>query len=245
VGGVIKVGIVPNSQSKNCGFGCDGKIADLGMGRFPANLITDGSEEVASGMPYTKGTDNIRHNSNKETQLKRLEVGSELYGGFGNCDTTGFNDEGSAMRYFYCAKASKKDRDEGLDRFEELQVNDGRQTPIDNAFQRGDTLRKNIHPTVKPVELMQYLVRLVAPKGSTILDIFNGSGSTGKAVAFENRERDAHYKYIGIELEKDYVDISLARIDYALNKYEYDAIKEDEENKKKGQLNLFDFTYEE
>ena len=99
--------------------------------------------------------------------------------------------------------------------------------------------------TVKPVELMQYLVRLVTHKGGTVLDIFNGSGSTGKAVAFENRERNANYKYIGIELDKEYVDISLSRIDYALNKYEYDAIKEKEENAKKGYLDLFDFNWEE
>lgn len=70
---------------------------------------------------------------------------------------------------------------------------------------------------------MQYLVRLVCPKGATILDIFNGSGSTGKAVAFENRERNANYKYIGIELDPEYCEISKARIDYALHKYEYDS----------------------
>ena len=75
-----------------------------------------------------------------------------------------------------------------------------------NAFQRGETLRKNTHPTVKPTDLMQYLVRLVSPKGATILDPFNGSGSTGKAVMFENKERDANYKYIGIELT-DEMDI--------------------------------------
>lgn len=126
-----------------------------------------------------------------------------------------------------------------------MQVNDGRKTEIDNAFQRGETLRKNIHPTVKPVELMQYLVRLITPKGGVVLDIFNGSGSTGKAVAFENRERDANYKYIGIELTPEYVDISLARIDYALNKYEYDLLKEENERKAKGEISIFDFAYDE
>ena len=70
------------------------------------------------------------------------------------------------------------------------------------------TSRKNIHPTVKPCELMQYLVRLVAPKGATILDPFMGSGSTGKAVMFENRERNADYKFIGIDLEKEYCEIA-------------------------------------
>ena len=241
------MGIIPNSQSKSVGFGCNGTFVETNMGRFPANVITDGSDEVASGMPYSKS------NGGKTTLPKLKESGGNKLP-FGQnekplsrveSDYIAPCDEGSAMRYFYQAKASKKDRDEGLDRYEALQVNDGRDTPIDNAFQRGETLRKNIHPTVKPVELMQYLVRLVTHKGGTVLDIFNGSGSTGKAVAFENRERNANYKYIGIELDPEYVEISLSRIDYALNKYEYDAIKEKEENAKKGMIDLFDFNWEE
>lgn len=111
----------------------------------------------------------------------------EVCGGFPNAN-------GSASRYFYCAKTSKRDRDEGLE------------------------LRKNIHTTVKPTELMQYLVRLVAPKGATILDPFNGSGSTGKAVMYENLERDKNYFYIGIDLSEEYLEISKARLDYVINK---------------------------
>lgn len=118
-------------------------------------------------------------------------------------------------RYFYCAKASKKDRDEGLESRVEEKVNDGRNTPIDNPFQRGETPRKNTHPTVKPTALMQYLVRLVAPKGATILDPFMGSGSTGKAVAYENKERGADYKFIGIEKDPEYCRIAEARIKFA------------------------------
>lgn len=64
---------------------------------------------------------------------------------------------------------------------------------------------------------MQYLVRLVTPKGGTVLDPFNGSGSTGKAVMYENKDRNADYKYIGIELTDDYLPISKARIEYACN----------------------------
>lgn len=82
------------------------------------------------------------------------------------------NKNNSAIRYFYCAKASKKDRDEGLEEFRQQKVNDGRKKDADNAFQRGATLRHNIHPTVKPTELMQYLIRLVTPNNSTILDPF-------------------------------------------------------------------------
>ncbi len=149
-------------------------------------------------------------------------------------------EETQASRYFYSAKASKKDRDEGLD-IDYKVITDGRKKPIDNAFNRGKTLRKNIHPTVKPCELMQYLVRLVAPKGATILDPFMGSGSTGKAVMFENRERNANYKFIGIDLEEKYCQIAIARIDYALNKFEYDYIKEKQEAEARGQASIFDF----
>src|SRR5690606_38907078 len=106
-------------------------------------------------------------------------------------------------------------------------------------FGANSALRKNIHPTVKPVELMQYLVRLVSPKGATILDCFMGSGSTGKAVMFENRERDANYKFIGIDLTEEYCHIASARIDYALNKYEYDWEQEIKQAEEKGQLSLF------
>ncbi len=119
-------------------------------------------------------------------------------------------------RYFYCAKASKKDRDEGLDEFENTIVNDGRNKPIDNPFQRGETPKKNIHPTVKPTSLMQYLIRLVTPKGGTILDPFMGSGSTGKAVMYENKERDANYNFIGFELNEEYCKIAEARIEYVI-----------------------------
>ena len=193
------------------------------FGRFPANVIHDGSEEAISGFPITKGSD-------------PSELGDTgFWFGDNRCDkqmSRDYEDEGSASRYFYCAKASKKDREEGLDRFEEKQTTDGyirSNSESARKFGANSAMRKNIHPTVKPVELMQYLVRLVCPKGSTIVDIFNGSGTTGKAVAYENRERDAHYKYIGIELQEEYCEISVARIDYALNKYEYEAIKEKEE----------------
>ena len=106
------------------------------------------------------------------------------------CD--GLGDEGSASRYFYCAKTSKRDRNEGL-----------------------SSNNKNIHPTVKPTSLMQYLIRLVTPKGGTVLDPFNGSGSTGKACMYENADRNANYKYIGVELTEEYLPISKARIEFA------------------------------
>ena len=203
-------------------------------GRFPANVITDGSEEVAKGMPNTTSTPRTPTTGGtggigKVTNFQR---GSE---------TSNFNDSGSAMRYFYSAKASKKDRDEGLDAFQDktfhsvLNPKNGSGDRLDGAK---TPIRKNIHPTCKPTELMQYLVRLVSPKGATILDPFMGSGSTGKAVMFENRERDANYKFIGIELTDEYLPIAQARIEYARDKFKYDL---EQEKVTKGKQNIFDF----
>ena len=204
-------------------------------GRFPANTILTYDEidfdEVCGGFPYTKGEigrAGRKNGGNYNASSYKVGVVTD-YGlkdsgsasrYFMNCKYTGKDEE--TRRYIYTPKASKKDRDEGLDTFNQEKVNDGRNTPIDNPFQRGETPRKNTHPTVKPTELMQYLVRLVTPNGGTVLDPFNGSGSTGKAVMYENKERNKNYKYIGIELTEEYLPISKARIEYVcqLNKEE-------------------------
>ena len=197
-------------------------------GRFPANTILtyDESdfEEVCGGFPISnKPNGNI---------TKKYKMNNQVYGDYGYCNTwDAYQDSGSASRYFYCAKASKKDRDEGLDNFEPS-TDKAKGNGLDRVCEfcgvsqltpelcKCETKswitkpKKNIHPTVKPTELMQYLVRLVSPKGSTILDCFNGSGSTGKAVMYENKERNADYKYIGIELTPEYLPIAKARIEY-------------------------------
>lgn len=161
-------------------------------GRFPANTIltyddTD-EDEVCGGMPVGGKNGSIT------TPCVNTTGDSGIYSSFGKTHLTydGYNDEGSAARYFYCAKASKKDRDEGLRDFKEVVDcdRDVNAYSADTAFNRSANARKNIHPTVKPTELMQYLVRLVTPNGGTVLDPFNGSGSTGKAVMYENRERE-------------------------------------------------------
>jgi site-specific DNA-methyltransferase (adenine-specific) len=95
-----------------------------------------------------------------------------------------YGDQGNASRYFYCAKTSKDERKFGL----------------------GGDIKANTHPTVKPVELMRYLVRLVTPKGGVVLDPFMGSGSTGMGA----REED--FNFIGIEKEEEYYEIAKARI---------------------------------
>ena len=194
-------------------------------GRFPANVILDGSEEVTSGFP-------VRETQNGSI-TKRYKMNNQVYGEYGYCNTwDSYQDSGSASRYYYCAKASKKDRDEGLDEFEEKRkAGYGYDLGYLNAgewmFKERQTLKRNTHPTVKPTELMQYLVRLVSPKGATILDPFMGSGSTGKACMIENTERNADYKFIGIEMTEEYLPIADARIRYWVDREIEEEVKED------------------
>lgn len=214
-------------------------------GRFPANTILTYDEtdfdEVCGGFPSTKSQKRTSK-YNKETEYTNTytPVRSDYR------DDNTYSDSGSASRYFYCAKASKKDRDEGLEKFEEKNMRIEQNRKIHSAgceyIENGklkqnphlqSSIKKNIHPTVKPTELMQYLVRLVTPQGGVVLDPFNGSGSTGKAVMYENNERNKNYKYIGIELTEEYLPIAKARIEYAFNKKQ--TIQ-----KETDQLSLFD-----
>jgi site-specific DNA-methyltransferase (adenine-specific) len=169
-------------------------------GRWPANLIHDGSEEVIDLFPYSKSTGG-------DGYKRSIFAGGKKTGGHG------LGDEGSAARFFYCAKASKRDRDEGCEgmeaksRGQEYGLNAGgnlpQQTPHKHEPQR------NYHPTVKPTDLMRYLCRLVTPPGGIVLDPFMGSGSTGKAAKLEG------FNFIGIELDADYLKIAEARIEAA------------------------------
>ena len=192
-------------------------------GRFPANTILTYDEtdydEVCGGFPQNQkpaGNKKAVNYDNKDYDNSSYKINYTH-----NPKIAGDNG-GSASRYFYCAKASKKDRDEGLDEFEEKRkLGYGYKNKIEptsrtneGMFKERETQRKNTHPTVKPTDLMQYLIRLVTPNGGTILDPFNGSGSTGKAVMYENKERDKDYKYIGIEITEEYLPIARARIEY-------------------------------
>lgn len=118
----------------------------------------------------------------------------------------GFGDSGGASRFFYTAKAPKSEREMGLHGRRRRNVNDGRKTSIDNPYQRGATQRLNTHTTVKPIAIMRWLVRLVTPKGGTVLDPFCGSGTTGIACKFEGMN------FVGIDLEPDHVEIAKKRI---------------------------------
>jgi site-specific DNA-methyltransferase (adenine-specific) len=178
-------------------------------GRFPANFIHDGSDEVVALFPDTGG------GSFQKSSRKRK--GFMLSGSEDNVQEANapdnYGDSGSAARFFYCAKASKRDRNEGLDGFEAKRDHDGRKdggVGGDNPRNRTNNAKLNHHPTVKPTSLMQYLIRLVTPPNGIVLDPFMGSGSTGKACAYEG------FDFIGIDQSAEYVAIAQARIDFAL-----------------------------
>jgi site-specific DNA-methyltransferase (adenine-specific) len=201
-----------SNQSGNQ-FGNGQPIAKLGesevTGRFPANFIHDGSDEVLVLFPTSNG--------GAFPKKSNIPTGLHYDGGWGAVDN-GVRTEmgsGSAARFFYCAKTSKKDRNEGLEGFEvKAKIFNGQSnTPAGNAL--GSVEDKfstnpsaNYHPTVKPTDLMRYLVRLITPPNGTVLDPFMGSGSTGKAAILEG------FDFIGIEQNAAYIEIARARIAY-------------------------------
>jgi len=120
-----------------------------------------------------------------------------------------------ASRFFYCPKAAKSDRNEGLDDFEEKKSRkwrDDKGMKLTGSGNPRKEVDKNIHPTVKPTDLMRYLINLITPPNGTILDPFMGSGSTGKAAV------RCGLNFIGIEKEQEYMDIASARIEHEKNK---------------------------
>jgi len=125
--------------------------------------------------------------------------------------------KGSAARFFYCPKASKKDKEEGLDNFDERiqAATYGDIGPMEGNPRKPNTGHiqriRNHHPTVKLTELMKYLCRLVTQPGGIVLDPFMGSGSTGKAAILEG------FCFIGCELDEEYLAIAEARIKHACN----------------------------
>lgn len=247
-GGELSNGVVPFTSGKN---------GVQEQGRFPANVIHDGSDEVVSLFPDSKSGE-YKGEGSKSGGIWSESTGKPAGREYG--------DEGSASRFFYVAKASQEERNFGLSGFEEKSnginletqgrtynsrcANCGKkfigpieticncENPItDNTIYK----QKNIHPTVKPIDLMRYLVRLVTPKGGVCLDPFLGSGTTAVACKVEK------FDYIGIELIPEYAEIAQARVD-AVKDYEAtldtktiikESIKEDKE-KEYGIQNIFD-----
>lgn len=152
------------------------------IGRFPANVIHDGSDEVVALFPS--------------------------------------DGESSSARFFYTAKASQSERNYGLDGFEKVSGG-SYEFRKDGSLDGKIPTRKNIHPTVKPIDLMRYLVRLVTPKGGVCLDPFLGSGTTAVACKAEK------FDYIGIELQPEYAEIAKARIKAEVVQYDIFDVMED------------------
>lgn len=133
------------------------RIGSSKLGRWPANLIHDGSNDVLQCFPNSAG----QHGDVRGTEPSHTgDENTNCYGEYARVPAIARLDSGSAARFFYCAKASKLDRDEGLE-------------------------SGNYHPTVKPTTLMRYLCKLITPSDGLILDPFMGSGSTGKAAIME------------------------------------------------------------
>ena len=176
----------------------------LGGGRLT------GATKVGDGWDRPWMHDQERRNADAQAMAEKVAKAEALGRWPANLIHDGGEFLGEQARFFYCAKASKRDRDEGLEGFVPAKTNDGRKVDADNAYQRGATLRANTHPTVKPTDLMAYLCRLVTPPGGVVLDPFMGSGSTGKAAMREG------FRFIGCELSPEYMEIARARIAHAL-----------------------------
>jgi len=171
------------------------------QGRFPANLIHDGSQEVLELFPETKSAGKARAGGWADQGGKGglLGVGNHQGNGMRYGDSGG-----SAARFFYAAKVSAKERNEGLEHLPDHDwQGDGAAVP--ERENRPFNPSKNHHPTVKSIALMRYLCRLITPPGGTILDPWMGSGSTGKAAKLEG------FDFIGMEQDADYFRIAQAR----------------------------------
>lgn len=182
-------------------------------GRFPANVIHDGSDEVLAGFPVTtSGKPSAAGHRRKASNgyvsgvniIGRREDAGELYG-----------DTGSAARFFYCAKSSRREREAGCEGMPIKQKVFNGQSDHSAGMAPGSVEDKfttsparNAHPTVKPISLMRYLCRLITPPNGIILDPFTGSGTTGCAAMLEG------FRFIGIEREAEYVEIARRRIEH-------------------------------
>ena len=180
------------------------------LGRFPANLIHDGSDEVVGLFPNSKSAGEYKKDKLNtfipEEAMFPLGYQTNAYAG----------ESGSASRFFYCAKASKAERNIGCEDMEDhnpcyeshrpnYKNTKGIETPYAGTGRSGNNLKNN-HPTVKPLALMEYLVKLVSKEGATVLDPFMGSGTTGMACKKLDRE------FIGIEMMPEYMEIAKRRI---------------------------------
>lgn len=218
------------------------------LGRWPANLIHDGSDDVRAAFPDAPGqlapvsiSDTPRAGQNVYGAMCRGRAG-EPSAGISNEGVVGFQmkpgarrlDAGSAARFFYCAKTSKADRNDGCGDLPQRSGGMVSNTSGQHITRRDEgyttPAHGNNHPTVKPTDLMAYLLRLVTPVGGIALDPFMGSGSTGKAAMREG------LRFIGCEQDPAYMAIARARIEHELAAQE---LRQNERTKAEQQLTLF------
>ena len=180
------------------------------LGRFPANVIHDGSDEVVKGFPDAQSSG--RYGESGDKKPKGIW-------GIGSIRQQTYFDNGSAARFFYVAKASKAERNRGLEGMPENQTTGGGGLTAnkrdDGSYETASAggkygsikaLQQNTHPTVKPIALMRYLCRLITPPKGLILDCFCGSGSTLIAAKIEG------FDFVGIDNDSDSVEIAEHRL---------------------------------
>lgn len=188
---------------------------EITVGRWPANVIFD--EEAAKILDEQSG-----FSRSAKPKMRHSPQGFGEGNVFGEGTITNrmaveYGDSGGASRFFYCAKANKKEREAGLDALETklFGQSGGAQAALGREEDEYDKdsvglntikKRKNNHPTVKPVDLMRYLCRLITPPEGIVLDPFMGSGTTGIAACLEG------FNFVGIELDEDYLEIARHRI---------------------------------
>jgi site-specific DNA-methyltransferase (adenine-specific) len=231
------------------GLGGSRAVGETSLGRWPANVVLDPEaaamlDEQTGELTTNPGT--YRRDAS-DAQDERVAYGK--YGAIESGVSVSNGNSGGASRFFYCAKTSSAERNAGLDGFPEKMTRDtygdGLQGPRPHTADDYEWQRKgarNVHPTVKPIDLMRWLVRLVTPPGGLVLDPFVGSGTTGIATALEGMD------FIGLEREEEYVAIARARIAWwekhagegsaaevleaAVQRHEIEAL---------GQLNIFEW----
>ena len=192
----------PPTNNQVYGKGLTVGLPQNPAGRWPSNILLD--EEAAELLDQQSGEsvssqqmmqpDSSIDNPTWKIQRK-------------NPGIRGHQDSGGASRFFYIAKASSSEREiglQGMERKNNMRVN----APRENEEEKISTIRANHHPTVKPLQLMQYMIRLITPPGGTVLDPFMGSGSTGAAAMLERMQ------FVGIDITPDYIDIAQRRISY-------------------------------
>jgi len=182
-----------------------GRRVDGTRGRWPANVIHDGSPDVVRLFPSNAGAASRVRGSERSTPT------GSVYGDRDRVEGTFYGDIGSAARFFYCPKVSRKDRNEGCEGIDHQPLHWSSGSANPGSFQSSGTRRSspNSHPTVKPTELVRYLCRLVTPANGIVLDMFTGSGSTGKAAMLEG------LRFIGIDTDQSHLTVAQHRIEFA------------------------------